>query len=253
MENCFVNQFKGITNNDSLVKFNCVRIKVYPRTDNLLASFRIQAPVGTKLFIEDDADGYFTDSEGTQTQTPKLHVISNGADYESIYCHPGDYYVFIDNKYNIEKLTGRMNNSESSPKFIGINLGEFDYCTNLSVLTPNGMNYSSGSIDSLTRLTKLENIILGTASYSNDKISGSINTMVEGMIANGRTSGTITGRCYSTSSKVNIQVEGAYVGGGQWTVTITSATQYSVATRDRGTFNYQKVDGEWVLVENANS
>lgn len=186
MDNCKKTSLRGIAQNDNLNYFRAITLN--------LASFdgigRIDV-YGTGVTLHIDGEGVFCSSTGTISSTPKdansgTLYLKNIADNDKL---------LIKNKYNITSLIF-SNNFYAANTTPALN-----YLVNLQTLRPN--NYSNNMHIDLNSISKYSKDLTTIDNMYNSNCIGDIETIVENLIALGRSSGSLAMTGYETNIKLN--------------------------------------------------
>lgn len=169
--NCLVTELKASTGNTDLPKFNTLpgKIKV-PQSG--IGSLNI--PIGIEVTITILGDNDITFAENQKTIT----LVGTGSDdYFSIYGTTGAIAdIEVENPYYITSM------SAWAP-----NISAFKYQTERTNMEFGAVGeVLTGNIEELERLISLTNINIGAS-----PVTGSINSLAQKMVDNGRTSGTM--------------------------------------------------------------
>lgn len=183
--NCLVTELKASTGNTDLPKFNTLPGKIKVNQSNM-GSYNIPSGIEVTITILGDNDITFEGNQKTKT------LVGNGSEtYFSIYGTTGAMAdIEVENPYYITKMTA------CAP-----NISAFKYQTERTSLELYDVGeVLTGNIEELERLISLTNINIGIS-----PVTGSINSLAQKMIDNGRTSGTmnIYKNANTTGLKVN--------------------------------------------------
>lgn len=188
-------QYKAVINNDNLPKYGELKLKTVGVGNESIINIR-SAVVQTLTIVS--GNGTFVAS-GT-----KIYSIPKNVGISPITTSEADI-ISVENKYELLQLQGK---SENGQNFSIADLSELEYCTKLNILT---LKYSElgGSIKSIAKLTNLTKIHLTSGNFigdisnlsamtslseldiRNSAIDGTIESLCEGMVANGRSSGQL--------------------------------------------------------------
>lgn len=169
--NCLVTELKASTGNTDLHKFNILPGKIEVNSSNL-GSYNIPSGIEVTITILGDNDIAFKGTTKTKT------LVGTGSEqYFSIYGTTGAIAdIEVENPYYI---TGMLSWAP--------NISAFKYQTERTALEFSGVGeVLTGNIEELERLISLTTINIGTS-----PVTGSINSLAQKMIDNGRTSGTM--------------------------------------------------------------
>lgn len=171
--NCLVTELKASTGNIDLPKFNTLPGKIEVPQSNL-GSYNIPIGIEVTITILGDNDIAFN-SEGTKKI--KTLVGTGSEQYFNIYGTTGAMAdIEVENPYYITSMAAWAPN-----------ISAFKYQTERTNLEFGAVGKSlTGNIDELERLISLTNINIGTS-----PVTGSINSLAQKMVDNGRTSGTM--------------------------------------------------------------
>lgn len=190
--NCLVTELKASTGNTDLPKFNTLPGKIKVPSSNL-GSYNIPSGIEVTITILGDNDIAFN-SEGTQkTET----FVGTGSEkYFYIYGTTGAIAdIEVENPYYITDMGGWAPN-----------ISAFKYQTERT-----NMEFGStgevltGNIEELGRLISLRNINIGDS-----PVTGSINSLAQKMVDNGRTSGTM--HIYKNDNTIGVKVNNENFG-----------------------------------------
>lgn len=186
--------YKAVINNDNLPKYGELKLKTVG-TGNSVA-INIKSAVAQTLTII-SGNGTFVASGA------KTLPIAKNTEISPITTNDADV-ISVENKYELLQLNGKTDNGQNLSV---ADLSELEYCTKLKKLTLK--HADSGNIQSLSKLTELTNLILVSANFTGDisnlsgmislaeldvrnsAISGTIESLCEGMFAGGRVSGQL--------------------------------------------------------------
>lgn len=170
--NCLVTELKASTGNTDLPKFNTLPGKIEVPQSNL-GSYNIPSGIEVTITILGDNDIAFN-SEGTEKTTT---LVGKGSEmYFYIYGTTGAIAdIEVENPYYITFMTAWAPN-----------ISAFKYQTERTNLEFGADRVLTGNIEELERLISLTNINIGAS-----PVTGSINSLAQKMIDNGRTSGTM--------------------------------------------------------------
>lgn len=171
--NCLVTELKASTGNIDLPKFNTLPGKIGVPQSNL-GSYNIPIGIEVTITILGDNDIAFN-SEGTKKT--KTLVGTGSEQYFYIYGTTGAIAdIEVENPYYITSMTAWAPN-----------ISAFKYQTERTNLNFYAVGKSlTGNIDELERLISLTNINIGE-----NPVIGSVNSLAQKMVDNGRTSGTM--------------------------------------------------------------
>lgn len=171
--NCLVTELKASTGNTDLPKFNTLPGKIQVPQSNL-GSHNIPSGIEVTITILGDNDIAFN-SEGTQKT--KTLVGTGSEQYFYIYGTTGAIAdIEVENPYYINDMGGWAPN-----------ISAFKYQTERTNMEFGALGEAlTGNIEELERLISLTNINIGKS-----PVTGSINSLAQKMIDNGRTSGTM--------------------------------------------------------------
>lgn len=240
---CLQTKLKGVVNNNNLPFFNAIKVTVYPYATPANNNLRIKVSSAVRLRII--GSGSFTDSGGNVLNDPKNLTVQRTNSYSQVYFtrELEKYDIVVYDPLNIISfVTG---SPDAGSCAIGVESNDLNQCLNVEDISAKNWTYSTINVEDFAVCTKLNTLHVGYWSdNSNEHISGSYNKMVEGMIANGRNSGTITGKCnHPGLATINGHSPAA---GKQFTLTIISSTEYTAAIEDE-TCRYVKSGDDWVL------
>lgn len=179
MGKCLVTKLNGVTNNDSLLAIDEMRVKFYKETNPTKRSRTLRLGTNGQITLKVVGDGYFTD-ESLTANLGKSVVVNN--EIKSVYVSNSDVEVSISDKYNFYSISDITIPSESASLDINrvidlndlkysksiqqINLtasrieGNIDSLSNLVNLTALSLSDSYGDIKSLDKLTSLTTLLL---------------------------------------------------------------------------------------------
>lgn len=186
MNNCIKSQLKEVVENDRLNYFGAITLN--------LASFdgigRIDVR-GNGVTLHIDGEGVFCSSTGTISSTPKdansgTLYLKNIADNDKL---------LIKNKYNVTSLV--FSNNFYAAKTTPV----LSYLVNLQTLRTN--NFSNNMHIDLNSISKYSKDLITIGNTYNSNCTGDIETIVENLIALGRSSGRLDMTGYSTNIKLN--------------------------------------------------
>lgn len=240
---CLQTKLKGVVNNDNLPFFNAFKITVYP--DATPANNNLRINVSSAVHLRIIGSGSFTDSEGNVLTDPKNLTVTSGSTPTTVYFtrESEKYIILVYEPSKIIYLGSGLPDTGSCA--VGIESNDLNQCINIETINAKCWTYSTINVEDFAVCTKLKSLHIGYwSNNSNEHISGSYNKMVEGMIANGRNSGTITGKNNHLNSAATIN--GHSMTGNSYTLTIISATEYTAA-QDSETCRYVKSGDDWVL------
>lgn len=170
--NCLVTELKASTGNTDLPKFNTLPGKIEVPQSNL-GSYNIPSGIEVTITILGDNDIAFN-SEGTQKT--KTLVGTGSEKYFYIYGTTGAMAdIEVENPYYITEMTAWAPN-----------ISAFKYQTERTNLEFSTSETLTGNIEELERLISLTNINIGK-----NPVIGSVNSLAQKMVDNGRTSGTM--------------------------------------------------------------
>lgn len=190
--NCLVTELKASTGNTDLPKFNTLPGKIVVPQSNL-GSYNIPSGIEVNITILGDNDIAFN-SEGTQKTTT---LVGTGSEkYFYIYGTTGAMAdIEVENPYYITEM------ASWAP-----HISAFKYQTERTDLNfyPVGKSLT-GNIDELERLIYLTNI-----NFGENPVIGSVNSLAQKMVDNGRTSGTM--HIYKSGNTTGVKVNNENFG-----------------------------------------
>lgn len=169
--NCLVTELKASTGNTDLPKFNTLPGKIKVPQSNL-GSYNI--PIGIEVTITILGDNDITFGENQKTKT----LVGTGSEkFFYIYGTTGAIAdIEVENPYYITEMTSWAPH-----------ISAFKYQTERTNLNFYAVGESlTGNIDELERLISLTNI-----NFGENPVIGSVNSLAQKMVDNGRTSGTM--------------------------------------------------------------
>lgn len=187
--NCLVTELKAATGNTDLPKFNTLNGKIKVPASGSYGLYNIPNGVEVRITVLGDNDISFSGSSVAKSKT----LTGNGADkYLAIFGTEGAMAdIEVENPYYINKVVSWAPN-----------IAAFKYQTERTTLElyDNG-GVLTGNIEELGSLTALISVSLG-----NNLVTGSVNSLAQLMVDNGRTSGTM--QIYQSAGMTGIKVNG---------------------------------------------
>ena len=237
--------YKAVINNDNLPKYGELKLKTVG-TGNSVA-INIKSAVAQTLTII-SGNGTFVVS-GVKT----LPVAKN-TEVSPITTNDADV-ISVKNKYELLQLLGKTDNGQNLSV---TDLSDLEYCTKLQKLT---LKYSEfgGNIQSLAKLTELTYLYLMSSNFTGDisnlsgmisladlnvensAIGGTIESLCEGMFADGRTSGELVIRSLMNGITFNNQTRNGVkitFNSTGCTVVNTFASDAPLGTLSNGVWTY---------------
>ena len=185
--NCLVTDLKASTGNTDLPKFNTLPGKIKVPSSNL-GSYNIPSGIEVTITILGDNDIAFEGTQKTKT------LVGTGSEkYFYIYGTTGAIAdIEVENPYYITSMGGWAPN-----------ISAFKYQTERTSLEFGAIGEPlTGNIEELERLISLTTINIGIS-----PVTGSINSLAQKMIDNGRTSGTMHIYQSSVTPRVTVNNE----------------------------------------------
>jgi len=275
---CLVTKLKGSVKNDSLVRLGCINLEYGYTGDDQKGFISIDTSGSLGEIVRLNAlDGGYFGTSPSSIETERLTTIDTNSPqhFFNAYLTPGHYRIEIENYYSIyqiaannliifthedlEKLaympyinycsvySDREGDSsfikQIGPKFengliihnFGIcNLGDLTTIPSVTIFA----EYLNGNITELCTNTSLKKISL-TCDAARTRVSGTIESFVEGQVANGRVSGTIDYGIVSNVTLNNKLIYNCIITFSDTNVVITNDNiQIATYTIGSGTWEY---------------
>lgn len=166
---CLVTKLKGSINDESLLKVGEIRVlKSKNNTEEDKSSQCFELSFNKTVILQIIGDGYFTDENLTQNQGKSKSVEAND-DVTRVYVSNGDFQLSIPDKYSLTRFNSNPSTPIPTAKGTKILLGgidSFKFSKNIQEISLDKKN--SGDLASISELTELTTLYLGSSSVTGD-------------------------------------------------------------------------------------